>query len=242
MIEVRQHSERTLTLQISSPENRYLTQATIAELEQAVQQINASNAHSVLIEGTPEYFSAGGTHEVLQQSEALITQVIKVPQLLLSIEIPTIAVMQGHAIGGGLLMGLWCDFAILAEESLYGANFMTLGFTPGMGGTAVLEEAFGAFMAREMMFTGKLFKGRQLMTASQLGLQVHPKAAVQPAAEQLSQDFSEKLRLSLVTLKTNLARRRFAQLQPILQEEQAMHTKLFKQTEVKQHIDQMHAS
>ena len=60
--------------------------------------------------------------------------------LLLDCKIPTIAAMQGHALGGGLAFGCYADLIILAEECFYSANFMNHGFTPGMGATYVYQK------------------------------------------------------------------------------------------------------
>ncbi len=89
--------------------------------------------HAVLVEGGSRYFSAGADREALLTSGAR-AEVAKlcdeVPALLLKIPVPTVAAMVGHGVGGGLVLGLWCDMAVLAMESLYGVNFMELGFTP----------------------------------------------------------------------------------------------------------------
>ena len=54
------------------------------------------------------------------------------------------------------------NIVIAAKESRYGAVFMNMGFTPGMGTTTLLQALMGDFIANEMMFTGKRFKGSEL--------------------------------------------------------------------------------
>ena len=58
---------------------------------------------------------------------------------VLDLPILVVAAMAGHAIGGGLALGLCADIILLSRESRYGASFMNMGFTPGMGITKLLE-------------------------------------------------------------------------------------------------------
>src|SRR5262249_32901695 len=144
-------------------------------------------------------------------------------------------------VGGGFVLGLWCDVAVLAEESLYGANFMSLGFTPGMGATVVLEEALGAPLARELMFSGRMIKGRGLL-GSTLGHAVVPRAFVRDRALAIAREIAEVPRGASELLKATLARRRRERLERAVAEERVMHEVLFSRAETRALIAERHGA
>ncbi len=233
-------------LAIASDEAPYLDAAVIPALEAAVQAIDADRGiRAVVVEGGDRHFSAGASREALVGADAragIARFCAEAPRLLLSIPVPTVAAMVGHAIGGGLLLGLYCDVAVLAEESLYGANFLALGFTPGMGSTALLEGEVGAPLAREMLFTGRLFKGRELKAAGgPLAHAVHPRAAVRERALAVAREMAAAPREASVLLKRALAARRLERFEAALGLETAMHATLFARGETRARIAQEYA-
>jgi enoyl-CoA hydratase/carnithine racemase len=233
--------EGIASLQIATDEQPYLGTELIPHLQKAIAELRANETiHVAVVEGGSQYFSAGGSRDRLLDDDpeaAVIQYVTNIPRLLLSIPVPTIAAMAGHAIGGGLALGLWCDICVLAEESLYGFNFMALGITPGMGSTAVAEEAFGAVLAREMLFTGRLCTGREIKEAGgALAHAVVPKADVHDRAFAIAQEIADIPRKSLLLLKETLAARRRAKLETVIPEETAMHALVFASQEIRHEI------
>jgi enoyl-CoA hydratase/carnithine racemase len=86
---------------------------------------------------------------------------------VLDVEYPTIAAMQGHAVGGGLGLALVCDLRVANRDARYGANFTRLGLHPGMATTYILPRLVGLPRAAELLFTGRLISGAE---AAELGL------------------------------------------------------------------------
>jgi enoyl-CoA hydratase/carnithine racemase len=199
----------------------FLDEEVLAALESA----RAMTEMQVLVlTGGDTWFSKGASRESLLApggASALAPSYSALPRLLLELPVPVVAAMRGHAVGGGLVAGLWCDAFVMAEESLYGANFMALGFTPGMGATAVVPEIFGPELGREMLFGGALKKGRELWPRAV------PKARVEEAAMELARDFAAAPRTALSLLKETLARPRLLQLELALADERDMHRVLF---------------
>ena len=74
---------------------------------------------------------------------------------------PTIAKVNGHAIGGGLGLALACDLRVVSTQAKLGVNFTRLGFTPGMATTYVLPRLVGLAKAAELFFTGRVFTGEE---------------------------------------------------------------------------------
>ncbi|KDP39925.1 hypothetical protein JCGZ_03456 [Jatropha curcas] len=81
--------------------------------------------------------------------------------------IPTIAVIEGAALGGGLEMALACDLRICGEDAVLGLPETGLAIIPGAGGTQRLPRLVGKSVAKELIFTGRKVGGRE---ASSIGL------------------------------------------------------------------------
>ncbi|MCX7366161.1 MAG: beta-ketoacyl synthase N-terminal-like domain-containing protein [Alphaproteobacteria bacterium] len=132
---------------------------------EAFEHIKATPAYkAVVLTGYDTYFACGGTKEGLLaiQSGAIRFTDEQSYALPLACDIPVIAAMQGHGIGAGWAMGLFCDWAVYSEESVYRSPYMLYGFTPGAGSTLVFPQRLGDGLAREILFTARDFTGRDL--------------------------------------------------------------------------------
>ena len=83
------------------------------------------------------------------------------------LEMPIIAAMNGHAIGGGFGLALMCDIRIANLHSKYGANFARLGLHSGMAVSYLLPMIVGLPRANELLFTGRLITGEK---AAEIGV------------------------------------------------------------------------
>lgn len=201
-------------------------------------------ARVVVLEGGERNFCLGAHRDTLLVPEAgdrVSSYAATLPLRLIDFPLPTVAAMAGHAIGGGLLIGLWCDAAFFAEESLYGANFMALGFTPGMGSTIALEDALGAGLAREMLYTGRLLKGRDL-GATPTGRYVSPRASVPERARALAEEIAGTSRDALIELKKILAEHRRRRCASALELEADAHRRIFARPETARRIAEGYAT
>jgi enoyl-CoA hydratase/carnithine racemase len=84
-----------------------------------------------------------------------------------NLPVPTIAAINGHAIGAGLAVALACDLRYVVPAAKLGVPFVQLGLHAGMATTALLPEAVGMQRARELLFTGRLISGAE---AVELGI------------------------------------------------------------------------
>jgi 3-hydroxypropionyl-coenzyme A dehydratase len=80
---------------------------------------------------------------------------------------PTIAAINGFALGGGLELALACDIRIAAETAKMGQPEVTIGVCPGWGGTQRLQRIVGIAKAKELIYTGRQVKADE---AKEIGL------------------------------------------------------------------------
>ncbi len=107
-------------------------------------------------------------------------KIARIPQELEQLEAPTIAAVNGHALGGGCELALGCDLRVAAETAELGQPEVGLGIIPAAGGTQRLPRLIGRARAKELIFTGRRVDAR---TAERIGLV----NAVAPAGEVLAQ-------------------------------------------------------
>ncbi|KAI8610283.1 ClpP/crotonase-like domain-containing protein, partial [Chytriomyces sp. MP71] len=107
-----------------------------------------------------------------------------------SLPFPTIAAINGHAVGAGACLSLACDLRLMAGDvgAKIGFNFVRLGLTPGMGGSFMLPNLIGHQAASRLLLTGDLVSAQE---AKELGLilQVTPAADLFPT----SLDFARRI-------------------------------------------------
>ncbi|KAB0339739.1 hypothetical protein FD754_023696, partial [Muntiacus muntjak] len=99
----------------------------------------------------------------VQRLRGLMTEIAAFPA-------PTIAAVDGFALGGGLELALACDLRVAASSAVMGLIETTRGLLPGAGGTQRLPRCLGVALAKELIFTGRRLSGAQ---AQALGLVNH---------------------------------------------------------------------
>lgn len=182
----------------------------------------------VVLCGGKTVFCGGAALEQLERlarGEPVVKE-LALPRTILTFPLPIVAAMRGDAIGGGLMLALYCDVIIACETSRYGFNFTDLGFTPGVGATALVPQAVGHFMASEMLYTAKSYRGREL-TGSPLFNRIVPGDAVEPTALEIAMRIAEKPRHVLELLKKTLAAKRVEAFDTATPHEHAMHAECF---------------
>ncbi len=99
--------------------------------------------------------------------------------------IPTIAAVNGFALGGGCELSMSCDIRICADTAVFGQPETGLGITPGFGGTQRLGRLVSPGMAKQLIYSAKNIKADE---ALRIGLvnAVYPLEELMPAAEKLA--------------------------------------------------------
>jgi len=176
LYEIRDH---VAEITLNRPDNRNsMTPDLLRGLGDSVDRVKSDpDIRCVIITGRGKSFCAGADFKSqgAQDSGGASYQAphersysIYAPFLsVLDIEVPTIAAMQGHAIGGGLGLAIVCDLRVANRDARYGANFVRLGLHPGMATTYILPRLLGVPKATELLLTGRFFSGAE---AAEYGL------------------------------------------------------------------------
>lgn len=220
-----------------------LSEALVNALLAALEAVTAdAEARVVVLEGLEDVFCSGASKAVLERlarREIAPTDIL-LSKALLDVPVPTIAAMEGHAVGGGFALGLCADLVLLARESRYGCPFMDMGFTPGMGTTRLLESVLSRAVAHELLFTGELRRGADFEGRSGFNY-VLPRREVRPRAYELAARIADKPRPALEMLKRTLSldkRRAFEETRTL---EGLMHAVSFAQADIGRRIEDGYA-
>ncbi|WP_170970344.1 enoyl-CoA hydratase/isomerase family protein [Nocardioides jishulii] len=162
-------SEGVALLTLDNPEQRNAMSDEMTDSwVRAVDHLAADRSlRVVVVTGEGSAFTSGGQLDWLASEpdasvDALRERMLPFYRAWLSIrrlEVPTIAAVNGPAIGAGLCMALACDLRFAAQGAKMGVPFTRLGLHPGMAGTFLLTDVVGAAAARDLFLTGRLVQG-----------------------------------------------------------------------------------
>ena len=149
-----------------------LNKTTVDELQIAVRELEEDpKLRIIIITGAGEKaFVAGADIKELHERtmlEALVPGMQKVYREIEQSSKVTIAVINGHALGGGCELALACDLRVVANHAKIGLPELNLAIIPGAGGTQRLMRIVGKGRALEMILTGKIIDGQE---AERIGL------------------------------------------------------------------------
>jgi enoyl-CoA hydratase len=150
-----------------------LDRQVVEELGQALLDLEAEGPRAIVVTGAGERaFVAGadiGAMSIMEPLEAKrFSEIGHAAMALLDRSpVPTIAAVNGYALGGGCEIALACDIRIAAENATFGFPEVSLGILPGMGGTQRLPRLIGPALAKELIFTGRRISAKE---AREIGL------------------------------------------------------------------------
>ncbi len=158
-------------------------QQTFVEFRAAIEAINhCAEAKAVMVTSGKSAFIVGADitefEETFKQPEEDLIPWIKnatdIFDAFEDIQLPTIAAVNGFALGGGCEMILACDYRIADTTAVIGLPEVKLGLMPGFGGTVRLPRVIGADNAVEWMSTGKNHKAEQALAVGAVDAVVEP--------------------------------------------------------------------
>jgi enoyl-CoA hydratase/carnithine racemase len=194
----------TLVLDRDDVRNELTGTRLVDDLVRTVDWINADETVAALvITGAGRAFSSGGNvkhmrersgsfagdvHEVALRYRAGIQ---RMPLAMQRLDVPTIAAINGPAIGAGFDLACMCDIRLAANDAVMGETFIDVGIVPGDGGAWFLQRIVGRQRAAELTFSGRVFDAAEALTLGVV-LEVAPAAGLLLRAQALGACFAAK--------------------------------------------------
>ena len=184
-------NESIATLTIDRPEVRNaLNRETVDEALHALSALAANDDAGVLIvtgAGESSFVSGSDIGDIRTRSRteglaaiasSLCTAVERFPR-------PTIAAINGYALGGGCELALACDIRVASESAKFGQPELALGIIPAAGGTQRLPRVVGLGWAKHLVLTGEIVDAKQALAIGLVTI-VTPVGQLQVRAHELA--------------------------------------------------------
>lgn len=168
-----QEQDGIFTLILNQPQTRNALSYQMAEeFEKVIEELlQNEQARGLVLTGAGRAFCAGGDfHSII--SEFTKPAVELQPRLrrfysrflsLRRLRIPTLAAVNGPAVGAGFSLALACDLRIASTQAAFHANFVRIGVHPGMGATYFLPRLVGTSKALEILWKGEILSARDAL-------------------------------------------------------------------------------
>ncbi|MCT4594031.1 MAG: short-chain-enoyl-CoA hydratase [Anaeromicrobium sp.] len=165
---ILEKKDRMAILKLNRPNAlNALNSQILLELDKAIDNIKEDDSVDVLIlTGEGKAFVAGADISQMKDLNAeegrkfgLLGQ--RVFRKIETLEKPSIAAVNGFALGGGCELAMSCDLRIASERAKFGQPEVGLGITPGFSGTQRLPRLVGVAKAKELIFTGNIIKAEE---------------------------------------------------------------------------------
>jgi enoyl-CoA hydratase/carnithine racemase len=185
------------TITLNRPDKRNaMNRAMFEELGDAAQEAaDDDDVRAVLVNGEGQSFCAGidlssfgeQLGQSAEESSAFIVVAQRPMTVLAAMAKPTVAAVQGHALGAGCQLALACDLRVAAEGASFGILELNFGIIPDLGGNARLAALVGPARAKELIWTSARFDAADAARWGVVNRVVAPEE-LQAAAEALARE------------------------------------------------------
>lgn len=185
----------TLTMNQPEARNPLTGNTAVPEFIEACARIGGDpSVKVVVLTGAGSAFCSGGNVKDMQRySELSIPPIAireeyqrgiqRLPIAIYNLEVPTIAAVNGAAIGAGCDLACMCDIRIAAQGAKFAESFIKVGIVPGDGGAWLLPRAVGMSKAAEMSFTGDAIDAEEALKCGLVSRVVAPDRLLETAYE-----------------------------------------------------------
>jgi enoyl-CoA hydratase/carnithine racemase len=218
----------TLTMNEPQTRNALTGNSAVDEFVAACQRINADRGvRVVIITGAGPVFSAGGNVKDMRRffeqdidpvriRDEYRNGIQRLPLALYNLEVPTIAAVNGAAIGAGCDLTCMCDIRIASESAGFAESFVKVGIIPGDGGAWLLPRVVGLSKAAEMSFTGDALSAAEALECGLVSRVVAP-GNLLAAANELAQRIAANPGSALRMTKRLMREGQHARLESLLE-------------------------
>jgi enoyl-CoA hydratase len=235
----------TVALNVPEKRNAMIDEMT-REFPRAVRLLRRDESiRVVVLTGAGSVFCAGGSISMLEErldrepeeNRRFMGDFYRAYLSILDLDVPTIAALNGHAIGAGLALALGCDMRFAAEGAKFGVTFLNLGLHPGMGTTYLLPQTVGYANAADLFFTGRLATARE---AKEMGLisRILSQEELMPASIAVAKEIATKPPSMVRMAKRALMRQKLANLESALDYEAIAQMGAYASPEMREAIAQ----
>lgn len=173
--------DRVAILTINRPKAlNALNNDTLVDIKSAITEIKEDSSIDVLIiTGADKAFVAGADISFMQPLTAIEGRAFgalgqAVFREIEAMEKPSIAAVNGFALGGGCELAMCCDFRVASTKAKFGQPEVGLGITPGFGGTQRLPRLVGSGMAKQMLYTADIIDAAEALRIGLVNSVVEP--------------------------------------------------------------------
>lgn len=189
---------------------------------------NDKRIRVVILTGRGSAFCAGGNIKAMKERTGIFAGspaqlrenyrdgVQRIPLALYNLEVPTIAAVNGPAIGVGCDLACMCDIRIASEGASFAESFVKVGIVPGDGGAWLLQRVVGLSKACEMAFTGDSISAHEALACG-LVLRVVPAGTLMAEARDLAARIAVNPSAALRMTKRLIREAQHARLDTILE-------------------------
>jgi enoyl-CoA hydratase len=157
-VDLDRRADGVAVVRLKRPPANALSTAVLKELAETAAELTRDPAGAVVVTGSKKMFAAGADINDIRArgrddglaaiNSSLFAEIERFPR-------PTIAAINGYALGGGCELALACDFRVASPSAKLGQPEIKLGIIPGGGGTQRLARLVGASRAKDLILSGR---------------------------------------------------------------------------------------
>ena len=181
-----------LTLTLDRPAALNALNAQVLEdLDRALDAVDLNTVRCLILTGAGQKaFAAGADIAAManmtpEEAADFSRRGNEVFRRIETFPLPTVAAVNGYALGGGCELAMACDVRLCSENAVFGQPEVTLGITPGFGGTQRLMRLIGMGKAKELIFSARTVKAAEALSMGLVNA-VYPAGELLPAARKLA--------------------------------------------------------
>ena len=165
---LKSYNKKVLTITLSVNDVNSIKICMLKDLCDVIDNMISSSTRLVIINSDRKHFCAGADlkeRSTFNEDETIefLNDLNELYHKVQSLEIPTISIINGACLGGGLELALSCDFRIGYEDSIYSFPEVSIGIIPGAGGTQRITNLIGLSKSMEWIFSSNKYTANEAL-------------------------------------------------------------------------------